>query len=350
MKRRSLYGLSNHDLIQRLRTLAAEDRSHNVELIRHIAEVARRRLYKPRHRSMYQFCLSELNMSEPVAYKRVMAGYWACRHPVLLDAIEDGRLHLSAVMLIGPHLTRTNVDELVRTATHQTKAAIKARLVEISPRPKVETSLTPFSGAMPEVAPPVASLTKTTASASGDVVPGKLDPDPVFAPVASVSATVPERYTTQEPLSPQWIKLVSSIRGATSEKLRRASDLLSHEIPSGEFDLVLDKVLDLAIAELEKRKCGATDRPHASKGCRRERGVSAAARRAVWTKHLSRCAICGGTRFLEIDHIVPLARGGTSAPSNLRLLCRDCNRAEAERIFGPALVAARMEKRRGGLP
>ena len=37
---------------------------------------------------------------------------------------------------------------------------------------------------------------------------------------------------------------------------------------------------------------------------------------------------------LQVDHIVPFARGGDNSPSNLRLLCGKHNRLEAERVYG----------------
>lgn len=39
-----------------------------------------------------------------------------------------------------------------------------------------------------------------------------------------------------------------------------------------------------------------------------------------------RCRQCGAGGRLEIDHIVPLAQGGSSAPANLRALCPTCHR------------------------
>jgi rubredoxin len=42
-----------------------------------------------------------------------------------------------------------------------------------------------------------------------------------------------------------------------------------------------------------------------------------------------RCQMCGVTAkdgaTLEIDHIHPVAKGGTNEPDNLQVLCRDCN-------------------------
>ncbi len=38
------------------------------------------------------------------------------------------------------------------------------------------------------------------------------------------------------------------------------------------------------------------------------------------------CLACGSPDNLEIDHIVPISKGGTGEKSNLQVLCRACNR------------------------
>ncbi|KIL36045.1 hypothetical protein SD71_10640 [Cohnella kolymensis] len=39
------------------------------------------------------------------------------------------------------------------------------------------------------------------------------------------------------------------------------------------------------------------------------------------------CQECGQTQgLLEIDHIVPIAQGGTNELNNLQVLCMPCNR------------------------
>lgn len=44
----------------------------------------------------------------------------------------------------------------------------------------------------------------------------------------------------------------------------------------------------------------------------------------VFAEYDGRCALCGG-QGQDVDHIIPVARGGTSDPSNLRLLCARCH-------------------------
>jgi hypothetical protein len=47
---------------------------------------------------------------------------------------------------------------------------------------------------------------------------------------------------------------------------------------------------------------------------------------------------CDETGFLEMDHVVPVAQGGT-ANDGVRVLCRAHNRYEAERMMGKEVVA-----------
>jgi 5-methylcytosine-specific restriction endonuclease McrA len=44
-----------------------------------------------------------------------------------------------------------------------------------------------------------------------------------------------------------------------------------------------------------------------------------------------RCACCGKRRKLTVDHIVPLARGGSNGPTNLQMLCVSCNSSKGSR-------------------
>lgn len=49
-----------------------------------------------------------------------------------------------------------------------------------------------------------------------------------------------------------------------------------------------------------------------------------------------KCKMCGRTKEkvpLEVDHIIPVANGGTDELSNLATLCRDCNRGKTSYRF-----------------
>ena len=47
-----------------------------------------------------------------------------------------------------------------------------------------------------------------------------------------------------------------------------------------------------------------------------------------------RCALCGITakdRMLDVDHIIPRSRGGSSKEENLQVLCAKCNRSKGNK-------------------
>lgn len=56
-----------------------------------------------------------------------------------------------------------------------------------------------------------------------------------------------------------------------------------------------------------------------------------------------RCAECGARSHLEVDHIVPVSKGGTGDRANLQALCRKCNRIKRSRI--PETVAPQTLRR-----
>lgn len=47
--------------------------------------------------------------------------------------------------------------------------------------------------------------------------------------------------------------------------------------------------------------------------------------RAVKARDGWRCRRCGSPDHLTMHHVVPLARGGTDAPTNLETLCHRCH-------------------------
>ena len=54
--------------------------------------------------------------------------------------------------------------------------------------------------------------------------------------------------------------------------------------------------------------------------------LSASKRKRILLRGKGRCMKYGSRENLEIAHVVPLARGGSSRLENLQLLCQRCNR------------------------
>lgn len=66
------------------------------------------------------------------------------------------------------------------------------------------------------------------------------------------------------------------------------------------------------------------------------RNVSVRTRHKVLERDGFRCQDCGASpamgAVLEVDHTIPVSKGGTNEMSNLRTLCADCNRGKSDRI------------------
>src|SRR5437867_2894124 len=172
--------LADHVLLRDLKVLVSQDRATTAALLAHLAEVDERKLYLPAaHPSMFSYCVHELRMSEDAAYKRIQAARAAREFPAIFAAIADGRLHLSAVIRLAPHLTRESADELLAAAAHKTKAEIELLLAKRFPQPDLPT-LVQATAASAASAP---RASERSAAAAEQLVP-----EPVASTMAPQSA------------------------------------------------------------------------------------------------------------------------------------------------------------------
>ena len=73
--------------------------------------------------------------------------------------LADGRLHLSGVGKLAPHLTRENAPALLAPAAHRTKRQIEELVAELAPRPDAPTLVRKLPARPPSVAPRPSLLT-----------------------------------------------------------------------------------------------------------------------------------------------------------------------------------------------
>src|ERR1041385_2054392 len=72
----------------------------------------------------------QLRFSEDEASRRVSAARLVRRFPALLQALASGELHLTGLLMLGPHLTDGNLVEVLARAKHRTKREL-GRLVRV---------------------------------------------------------------------------------------------------------------------------------------------------------------------------------------------------------------------------
>ena len=349
MQRYSLTHVTDAALLRDLADLVRQDRATTAALLAHVAEVDARRLYAPAgYSSMHAYCVEDLKLSEDAASKRIQAARAARRFPGLFEALVEGKLHLTAICLLAPHLTLENCEELIRAASGRRKAEIEIHLARMAGRslragmvrvlPAAAQHALAHAGDAPKE---LETGEHALAHVAGESGPG----EHALAHVGDIAETTglpSERYMIQ-----------AVVDGTTHEKLRYAQALLSHTVPNGDIARVLDRALDSLIAQLERRKFGITAHPGRKRAALRKRCIPAHVRRAVWERDQGRCTFVGATgkrcdsrRFLEFDHVEPVAHGGTATLEGIRLRCRTHNQLEADRVFGSGF----MSRKRGERP
>lgn len=398
--------LSDEALFRSLNAAVSRARVNLAEILWHLAEFDARRLYASAgYPSMFAYCVEVLHFSEPEAGRRIHAARIARKFPALWPAISSGRLHLSAITLLAPHLSRENADELIEAATHRSKYAIETLLARRFPGslPKVGVAVwirpvaqrpvpeaenasrslfapvsedrsekSPASSSMsiddpvparhtehflgnaptstdaiPAVRTPVDALLAESAFAdatSADATPADATAPDATPAAASPATTAPtSRDSSDRHQTPELFLIRVTVPRSTYDKLCEAQVLLSHVIRAQDLAGVLDRALDALIAMLKRRKLGVSPFPTRSAELSPKGGryIPSHIRHAVWKRDGGQCTFvsadghrCQERRYLEYDHVVPVARGGTAMVDTVRLRCRTHNQLEAERAFG----------------
>jgi len=344
MKRYKLSHLSDTALLREFAALLSRGCEWTADLLAHMAEVDSRKLYRPAgYESMYTYCLGALHMSEDVAYKRIKAARAARRFPAVFTAVGEGRVHLSAVVMLAPHLTRENSRELLEAAAHQSKSQIALMLAQRFPQPDIPTWVQPLVPPAPIVqqAPgPVASLDLAPAG-SANLNPEQA-PGPV--PATDVPPPTPDRGRIK-PLAPQRFGVQFTMSQSLHDKLRYAEELLGHQVTPGDLAQIFERALDALIPQLEKHRFSATAKPRPQRRPRASsdnpRHIPAHVRREAWKRDGGRCTYvsesgqrCEARKGLQFDHVAEVARGGEAGVGDLRLLCWAHNQYAAECTFG----------------
>jgi hypothetical protein len=318
--------LPDPDLIAEVTRLAALERKAIAALVSALAELDARRLYLGQGcSSMFTYCTQVLHLSEHASFNRIEAARAARRFPIILELLSDGRIHLSAVRLLAPHLTEANYESLLHEASDKSKREVEQIVARLLPRPDAPSIVRKVPQQSPDM---------TARASATNAVP--IRPD---APLAVTAMPAPRPKT--EALAPGRFKVQFTVGEETYLKLRRVQDLLRHRLPSGDVAEIFDRALTLLVTDLERSKIAATKRPRASSPSpKRSRHVPSHVRRVVWARDGGRCRFegptgrCTETGLLEFHHVIPYANGGPTTVENLELRCAAHNQYEAEQCFG----------------
>ena len=308
---------------------------------------------------MFAYCLEVLHLSEPETNLRIVVARAARRHTALLEMLRDGRLHLSGIALLAPHLSEANRDALLERAIHQTKRRIEELVAELAPRPDVPALVRKLPEPRRNAAEPRQSaaeprsdrpepLTIAVPAANASGVALELPrPDEVDR-VAAVSSAE-RRSQSVVPLAPGRYRVQFTASAAFRDKLARLQELMRSTVPDGDIAKIVEDAVTERIARLEASRLGAVGRPRKTVGESDTRPgprhIPSAVKRAVRERDGDRCTYldkhgrrCGARRGLQFHHRHPHGYGGDRSPHNIALMCPTHNAYEAAADFGRPLV------------
>jgi len=360
---RPLQSIPDDELLRRLADLMGQSRRIEADVVAHIGEVEERRLFaREAFPSMFSYCMGVLHLSEAEAYLRIAAARASREHPMLLTMLADGRLHLTAIARLAPHLTRENRDGLLERATHRSKRQVLELIAEIAPKPDAPAVVRK----LPERRTPSSGL--PGALSLGEAPTLELCPDTVGKPVVAAFAP-PVAPVIVEPLSPGRYKVQFTASAEFHRKLERLRALMGSGAPDGDLAAVIEQAVTEKLERLEARRFARTDAPRNGIGKTgttpetetearnppSSRQIPAAIRRAVVKRDGGQCRYtdaqgrrCPEYHRLEFHHQHPFGLGGGHTTDNIRLLCHMHNAYVAECDYGREAMAR--HRRRGAAP
>jgi hypothetical protein len=205
--------------------------------------------------------------------------------PLLLDAIANGELHLTGLLMLGPHLTPENHVEVLQRAKFRTKKELARLVRELNPLPRIPDLIEPLGPTLKlannnptwemyvqSLCPPVRELVAgerprdwaNDGVAGNDGVEAELN-NPTTAepsPTAPARELLPPTRAELPPLTgPQQYQMQFSTTEEHVQLVERAKALLARAQPGAALGELHVQAMRLLVAALEKKKFAVTDRP-----------------------------------------------------------------------------------------
>jgi hypothetical protein len=310
----NLSDFSNEVLLDKTQSLAQKERALTLEVLSHLREIERRSLYAEiGYSSLFEYAVKELKYSEGAAQRRISSMRLIRDLPEVESKIESGKLSLSSLS--------------------QAQVFFRQEKIEAEAKLEILTSLEGKS---------TRDVEKELVSRSSE--PAKLIPEKLRA----VSETHTElRLLLDDALLKdlEELKCLLATRLATSnmkETLAYAVRRTLKELRPKEPKALKETKEPKALKEPQNLSSGS---PPPAPAVKKSRYVPRDIQRHVWKRDGAQCTYwhngkrCGSRYGLEMDHIKPFSRGGTSSLENLRLRCRAHNQLTAIKDLGAGKMA-----------
>ena len=338
----TIQNLSNTELLQKTDSLVQEERELLAQILHCFCEIERRRLFSDHKKgSMYEFIRDRYQYSNDQVYRRLDAMRLLRELPEIEEKIISGDLNLTHLNLAHAHFR--NERKLAKPLAREAKLEVLEQISNQSVDQTKRIVLSLSSAAEPEsicrdqIEPLPGDRVVMTFAAPADIVEkiqtlrgymAHTHPDlklgDLFAKLCDVGLT----------------ELAPSKAPSTFALTRKAGAAAGTGTGTGVGVCAGAGAVAAAAVNVVGAKAPEVLAAAATTPATKPQPLSKSARRSrVFAKAQNACQSCGSTYALELDHILPRAKGGSDDEANLRVLCRRCNQHQALRHFGQAKMA-----------
>ena len=280
--------MTNQELLEKLKTLREIEKLAIADILKYLAKVDRRQAYiKWNYSSLHSFCMKFMGYTKDEAYPRIQACRLVQALPETVELVHAGSLTLSNATRINEAFIRGNKDRK------------KKGLPLLTTQEKREVLQAVQQGECCQV-------------------------------LAGIFPQEPRENT--KPITAELTQITFAATKEQMELYEELKNRLAHTNYSGRWDLLFHQIAKMAYQKLNPKPRKTQVRPpkHQTKRCyisihtvRKLR--EHAEDQCEWRDSITN-ERCDCKHGLQVDHIIPLAYGGTNDFSNLRMLCGRHNR------------------------
>ena len=309
----NIRSLEKSDLVKRTQDLVSLERKTTLELVEHLREIERRLLFlEYGYSSLFEFAVKHLGLSEGSAHRRISAMRLMRDVPEAKAKIESGEISLSNASQVqtafrAAHLKPEQKRETLEKISGMTQKECQSALLELAPN--VAAKLLERDRQISEEQYEIKLVVSKE-------IHGQIDELKAFLAhtLSDAGTSALLVYLVQKELKHQNKK-----RGLSAEGKNE----------NGEKN-----------ANCERENTESDSATVQTKIVRSRKHISNRVRREIWVRAQGQCEAsssngrCQSRYQLELDHIVPHAKGGVDSVENLRLICRAHNLQHAVESFG----------------
>lgn len=390
--------ISDQTLLLNVKSLVKNESNLTINIVEQLEEIERRKLYSDlKYKNLFDYCTIELGYNEHQAYRRLYAMRIVSDIPIAKSFLKNSSISLSSLNLAGKffkdagiidkrkkeqfiiecqNLSKIDVQKKISSELRRIQIEKDKRLQEeINKRKKISTqnhSTTNNASALDTQKNNLHGQLNFSFQNATTKLQNNYHSSTSIESIYSPESSTKKQKDLITQIDESNSRVHITLKKDTLTKIEKIKGLLAHRLMKDnkkqiDLDELINYLSDVAIEKLEKKKFAVntqqqqqqdnqninndtskTDDKHNNNNNNNDkiiglniisnnvnnRNFCAGAKREIYIRAKGQCEICGSVHKLEIDHIKPFALGGRSDADNGRLVCSNCNKRAAIKVYG----------------